>query len=45
MAADALLLIESLVDQALNGPVLLGAAGMAALFLGPSLVQTVRRHD
>ena len=44
MAADALLLIESLVDQALDGSVLLGAAVVATLFLGPSLVQAVRRH-
>jgi hypothetical protein len=41
MFSDAFLLIESLVEQALEGPVLIGASLVAALFFGPSLVQTL----
>lgn len=44
MFSDAFLLIESLVKQALEGPVLLGAGLVATLFFGPSLVQTLLRR-
>ncbi|MGH2699881.1 MAG: hypothetical protein ACRDJL_11890 [Actinomycetota bacterium] len=44
MFADAFLLVESLVEQALEGPVLFGAALIAALFSGPSLVQALVRR-
>ena len=44
MFSDAFLLIESLVEQALEGPVLIGASLIAAPFLGPSLVQTLFRR-
>ncbi len=43
MVSDAFLLIESLVEQALAGPVILGATFVATLFFGPSLAQTLRR--
>ena len=45
MFSDAFLLIESLVDQALEGQVLFGAALVAVLFFGPSLVQTLLRRS
>jgi hypothetical protein len=38
------MLMESLVEQALEGPVLLGSALVASLFFGPSLVQTLWRR-
>ena len=45
MFADAILLMESLIEQALEGPVLLGASLVAALFFGPSVVQTLFRRS
>ena len=45
MFSDAFLLIESLVEQALAGPVILGATLVAMLFFGPSLVQTLLRRS
>jgi len=44
MFSDALLLMASLVEQALEGPVILGATLVATLFFGPSLVQTLLRR-
>ena len=44
MFSDAFLLMESLVAQALEGPILFGAGLVAALFFGPSLVQTLLRR-
>jgi hypothetical protein len=45
--ADAFLLLENLVDQALEGPLFLGAVLAAAVLVGPNLVGVlVRRiHD
>jgi hypothetical protein len=45
MFSDAFLLIESLVEHALAGPVILGATLVATLFFGPSLVQTLLRRS
>ena len=45
MFSDAFLLIESLVEQALAGPVILGATLVAMLFFGPSLAQTLLRRS
>ena len=45
MLADVYLLIESFVEQALEGPVLFGATLVAALFFGPSLVQALVRRS
>ncbi|MGH2750349.1 MAG: hypothetical protein ACRDK3_05695 [Actinomycetota bacterium] len=44
MFADVYLLIESLVEQVLDGPVILGATLVASLFFGPSLVQALVRR-
>lgn len=45
MFEDAILLMENLVEQALEGPVLLGASLVAALFFGPSIVRTLLRRS
>lgn len=45
MFSDAFVLMGSLVEQALEGPVLFGASLVAALFFGPSLVQTLLRRS
>ena len=44
MFSDAFLLIESLIEQASEGSVLIGASLVAALFFGPSLVQSLLRR-
>jgi hypothetical protein len=42
--ADAFLLIESLVDQALEGPLFLGAVLAAVVLAGPNLVGVLVRR-